>query len=175
MDASSKNGAERRRIGASLLVPTAPERVYAAVLDAQRFPEWAAGVRGVEILRQSEPPNSPGMVSEWEVSVLGVRRRVVSVLEETEAPRHLRWSYVSVLDGWGECRIRPNGSGTLVEFATEFRVCEPHVERLLRSPISENVMRHYLQRSLLRLGEISLPDGQGRDGVRVGPLGGLRG
>jgi ribosome-associated toxin RatA of RatAB toxin-antitoxin module len=169
MDASGERSL-RRWIGASVVVPAPPEMVYANVLKVENFPAWAAGVRNVEVLRQSDPPHSPGMVSEWEVSLLSVRRRVVSVLDESEAPNHLRWSYISMIHGWGECWISTSAGATLVEFATEFHVREPHLDRLLHSSFSEGVVRHYLRRSLLKLGEISLPEGADRRGIRVGSL-----
>jgi Polyketide cyclase / dehydrase and lipid transport len=60
------------------------------MLDVQSFPRWAPGVRRVEVV---EGPNGPGMISEWEVSILGLRRRISSVLEEAESPTLLRWTY----------------------------------------------------------------------------------
>lgn len=164
----------RQWIGATLSVPAAPEVVYASVLAVERFPNWAAGVRRVEVVRQSEPPHAPGMVSEWEVSVMNVRRRILSVLETADPPRHLRWSYTAVLHGWGECRLHPRPPGTLVEFATEFHLRERSMDRLLHSAFAENIARHYLRRSLLKLGELSLPPGADPGGVRVGSLTGRR-
>jgi len=70
-------------VGAGVFAPVAPEDFYEAVLDVRGFPAWAPGVRRVEVLSGE---GGAGMVSEWEVSFLGFKRRVRSVLEEAEAP-----------------------------------------------------------------------------------------
>ena len=128
------------------------------------FPGWAPGVRRVEVI---EGPLGPGMVSEWEVSVLGLRRRISSTLVEAEAPRFLRWSYEGPVRGWGECAIIDRGDGTLAEFRTELRPAELVLEKLTSSLPARNVAYNHLKRCLARLGRaVSENDG----GVRVGPL-----
>jgi len=86
-------------IGASVFASVPAERLYEAVRDVRGFPRWAPGVRRVEVIRD---PGEPGMLSEWEVSVLGLRRKVSSVLEEAEPPSFLRWTYDGPVAGWGE-------------------------------------------------------------------------
>lgn len=126
----------------------------------------------MEILSQPDHPG-PGMVSEWEGSLLGIRRAVVSVLEFAEAPHYLRWSYISLLWGWGECCIGSQGEGALIEFSTEVHINESHLDRLLDTPLARNVMCYYLRHSLRRLGEISLPEGVNKDRIKIGPLKGV--
>ncbi len=78
-------------IGASLFVPSSTARdLYEVVLDVSNFPRWAPGVRRVEVLAGA---GEPGMVSEWQVSLLGLKRKISSVLEESESPALLRWTY----------------------------------------------------------------------------------
>ena len=128
------------------------------------FPGWASGVRRVEVI---EGPLGPGMVSEWEVSVLGLRRRISSTLVEAEAPRFLRWTYEGPVRGWGECAIIDRGDGTLAEFRTELRPAEPVLEKLTSSLPARNVAHNHLKRCLTRLGRVVSENG---GGVRVGPL-----
>jgi hypothetical protein len=162
------NKADERSIGASVFVPVSPEELYETILDVRRFPEWASGVRRVEVLGRS---GEVGMVSEWELYALGVRAWVRSVLEEAEAPRSLRWSYSGLLEGRGECRVRERGDGSLAEFSTSMRARDPRLEMLLRSSVVRSIARRHAKGSLSRLG--SLVSGES-SGVRVGPLAGLR-
>ena len=128
------------------------------------FPGWAPGVRRVEVI---DGPLGPGMVSEWEVSVLGLRRRISSTLVEAEAPRLLRWTYEGPVRGWGECAIKDRGEGALAEFKTELRPAEPVLEKLTSSLPARNVAHNHLKRCLTRLGRVVSENG---GGVRVGPL-----
>ena len=137
--------------GAGVFAPVPAEEFYEAVLDVRGFPAWAPGVRRVEILAND---GEPGMLSEWEVSVLGVRRRVRSVLEVAEAPGLLRWTYDGPVTGWGECSVGRVGNGTLAEFRTALRPTDPLVARLMRSGLATDVARDLLKRSLGRLGRL---------------------
>ncbi|MGI9049792.1 MAG: SRPBCC family protein [Rubrobacteraceae bacterium] len=155
-------------VGASVFAPAAPEQFYEAVRDVRGFPVWAPGVRRVEVF---ERPGEPGMVSEWEVSFLGFRRKVLSVLEEAERPEFLRWTYEGPITGWGECRVRPQGNGALAEFRTEIVPEEPLLEGLMMTAPARSAAQSQLKRSLARLGQLVCGD---RSMVRVGPLMDLR-
>lgn len=137
-------------IGASLYVPAPPEDLYEAVLDVRGFPQWAPGVRRVEII---EGPVGPGMVSEWEVSVLGKGRKVRSVLEEAEPPGFLRWSYGGPVRGWGECEISALGDGAMAAFATELRPQDPALDKLASIAAARGAATSHLKRCLARLGQ----------------------
>ncbi len=150
-------------IGASFFVPAPPESLYEAVLDVRSFPLWAPGVRRVEV---AGGPDGPGMVSEWEISVLGTRRKVRSVLEEAEPPEFLRWSYDGPVRGWGECEISPFGNGAIAAFSTELHPQDPTLKGLARTAAARNAATSHLKRCLARLGQTVA----GTDGVRVGPL-----
>ncbi len=148
-----------------MLVP--PETLYEVVRDVRGFPLWAPGVRRVRIIGG---PDGPGMASEWEVSFLGLRKKVGSVLEEAEPPRFLRWSYDGPVRGWGECEISPLGSGALAGFKTSLRPEDPALERLMRTSAARGAATSHLKRCLTRLGRAACGD----DGVvRVGPLEGF--
>jgi hypothetical protein len=134
------------------------------MLDVQSFPRWAPGVRRVEVV---EGPNGPGMISEWEVSILGLRRRISSVLEEAESPTLLRWTYDGLVRGWGECTIEDWGGGALAAFRTQIRPTDPALEKLMQTLPVRNVATIHLKRCLARLGQVVSGNG-GR--VRVGQL-----
>ena len=150
-------------IGASLFVPAPPESLYEAVLDVRSFPLWAPGVRRVEVV---EGPGGPGMVSEWEISVLGMRRKVRSVLEEAEPPTFLRWSYGGPVRGWGECEISAPGNGAIAAFRTALHPQDPALIGLARTAAARTAATSHLKRCLARLGQTVAAT----EGVRVGSL-----
>ena len=77
-------------VGASVFTSAPTERLYEAVWDVRGFPRWAPGVRRVEVIRGL---GEQGMLSEWEVSFLGLRKKIWSVLEEAVPHTFLRWRY----------------------------------------------------------------------------------
>ena len=163
MIVATQNEVGERVIGASVFVPAPAGRLYEAVRDVRSFPRWAPGVRRVEVL---EGPAGPGMLSEWEISFLGLKRRVWSVLEEDEPAAFLRWTYEGPITGWGECLIKSSGHGTLAEFRTALNPVEPRLQRLIRSAFAQDAAYSHLKRSLARLGGL-VAGGGGR--VVVGP------
>ena len=72
---SSKTG--QMEFSAAVFAPVKPEDFYEAVLDVRGFPAWAPSVRRVGVLSGE---GGAGMLSEWEVSFLGFRKTVSSVL-----------------------------------------------------------------------------------------------
>jgi hypothetical protein len=94
------------------------------------------------------------MLSEWEVSFLGFKKRVLSVLEEAEAPFRLRWTHAGLVEGWGGCSIEPVGDGALASFGTALAPADP----LLASPAhggpARNAAHSQLKRALSRLGRL---------------------
>jgi hypothetical protein len=139
-------------IGASLLVPSPPHDLYDVMLDVRNFPTWAPGVRRVEVL---EGYGEPGMVSEWEICFLGLRRKILSVLEEAESPALLRWTYDGLVGGWGQCVIRQHGEkSALAVFQTELWATEPHLKKLMRMWPAREAASTHLKRCLAQLGRM---------------------
>ena len=150
-------------IGASLLVPSPANDLYEVMLDVRNFPAWAPGVRRVEVLQGY---GQPGMVSEWEICFLGLKRKFLSVLEEAESPALLRWSYDGLVGGWGQCVIREQGqSAALAVFQTELWATEPHLKKLIRMWPAREAASTHLKRCLAQLGRMVSGDGSQ---VRVG-------
>lgn len=177
MSLTIKNETAGHSVGASLYVPAPPEDLYEAVLDVRSFPRWAPGVRRVEIV---EGPVGPGMVSEWEVSVLGIRRKVRSVLEEADPAVFLRWSYDGPVRGWGECAISPLGDGAIAAFETALYPEDPTLNRLASTAAAGSAATSHLKRCLARLGlTVSGSDGfrvisSRQSAVSFSPVGGRR-
>ena len=106
------------------------------------------------------------MLSEWEISFLGLKRRVWSVLEEDEPGVFLRWTYEGPIVGWGECVLERSGYGTLAEFRTVLTPADSRLQRLMRSAFVRDAAYGHLKRSLAQLGRL-VSGGSGR--VVVGP------
>jgi ribosome-associated toxin RatA of RatAB toxin-antitoxin module len=155
-------------IRASLFVPSSTARnLYEVVLDVRSFPRWAPGIRRVEVLTKV---GEPGMVSEWEVCVLGMKRKVLSVLKEADPPALLRWSYEGLVRGWGQCSIADCGDGALAEFQTEMHSTEPILEKLMLMHAAKSAATSHLKRCLTRLGRTVSGDSAR---IQVGPPAGL--
>jgi hypothetical protein len=154
-------------IGASLLVPSPAHDLYDVVLDVRNFPTWAPGVRRVEVL---EGYGQPGMLSEWEIYFLGLRRKFLSVLQEAESPALLRWTYDGLVGGWGQCVIRQHGVSALAVFETELWATEPHLKKLMRMWPAREATSTHLKRCLAQLGRMVSGDSSQ---VRVGSVEGI--
>lgn len=164
MNVARSNKTRGIEVGASVFAPVAPEDFYEAVLDVRGFPGWAPGVRRVEVLSGE---GGTGMVSEWEVSFLGLRRRIPSVLEAAEAPRRLCWTYGGPVEGWGACSIEGRGDGTVAAFRTRLAPADPLLARLVRGARATDAARAHLKRSLAQLGRLVAG---GEERVLVGPI-----
>ena len=153
-------------VGASLWVPSSINDLYKVVLNVRGFPSWAPRVQRVEVL---EGHQEPGMVSEWEVSFLGLKRTFRSVLEEAEPPTLLRWSYEDLISGWGGCEIRERGEGALAVFETQLWAQEPLLAKLVGNVGVREVATSHLKRCLSRLGRMVVSEDDA-ERVRVGPV-----
>jgi hypothetical protein len=94
------------------------------------------------------------MLSEWEVSFLGFKKRVLSVLEEAEAPFRLRWTHAGPVEGWGGCSIEPVGDGALDSFGTALAPAGPLLACLARGAAARGAAQTHLKRALSRLGRL---------------------
>lgn len=103
----------------------------------------------------------------WEVSVFGLKKKILSVLEEAESSVLLRWTYDGPVRGWGQCAIKDWSDGALAEFRTELHPTEPILRKLMHMPATKSATSSYLRRCLARLGRVVSGDGAR---IRVGPL-----
>jgi len=154
-------------IGARLLVPCSAQDLYDAMLDVCSFPRWASGVRRVEVL---EGNGEPGLVSEWEICFLGLKLKLLSVLEEAESRALLRWTYDGLVGGWGRCAIREYGESALAVFQTELWATDPCLKKLMRMRCARQAASTHLKRCHAQLGRMVSRDGSH---VRVGPTEGI--
>jgi polyketide cyclase/dehydrase/lipid transport protein len=164
MNVATSNKTGGIELGAAVFAPVAPEEFYETLLDVRGFPAWAPGVRRVEVISGE---GAAGMLSEWEVSLLGLKRRVISALEDAEAPCRLRWTYAGPVEGWGACSIEGSGDGAVAVFRTQLAPADPLLARLARGALATNAARGHLKLSLARLGRLVAGN---EERVMVGPV-----
>ena len=97
---------EHRPFRASYIVSgVAAERIFASLLDVQRFPEWAAGLRRCRALDPAGIAETkdlrPGVRLEFTLSAAGLTHEVASIVTVVEPPRRLEWNYVEGALGGG--------------------------------------------------------------------------
>lgn len=101
---------ERTTIAAS------PEECYAIALDFERYPEWAADIKSVEVLERDE--QGRGSKVRYRAAAMGQSIRYTLEYDHSDAPRTLAWvqtdgdltrkldgSYVFEPDGAGGTRM----------------------------------------------------------------------
>jgi ribosome-associated toxin RatA of RatAB toxin-antitoxin module len=79
-----------------------PDRLYETVLDFERYPEWAADIKHVQVLERDD--QGRGLVVEWRAAGFGRSTRYVLRYDYEGAPREVAWvldhgDITSKLDG----------------------------------------------------------------------------
>lgn len=73
-------------------IAASPERCFETAVDVERYPEWAQGIRSVDVLDHDEA-GRPSKV-EFVAEAIGRRTRYVLAYDHSEAPRRLSWKLV---------------------------------------------------------------------------------
>jgi ribosome-associated toxin RatA of RatAB toxin-antitoxin module len=109
-------------------VAAPPERCFAVVADLERYPEWAADIKEVEV-KERDDQGRPQLVT-LRAAAFGRSTSMTLAYEYSEAPRVLSWTLTQgdITTKWdGSYIFEPNGDGgTDVTY---------HVEAELRVPI----------------------------------------
>ena len=138
-----------------LLSGSSPERIFAALLDVQRFPEWGLGLRRARALdaasRTETSEVSTGTVLEFVLSAAGLTHRVVSTVTVVEPPRRLEWRYAEGAKGSGGWLLEEAGSGTVrLTLSTDYRIKPAWLDRIAHRPffrgITEDLLGHSMRR-----------------------------
>jgi ribosome-associated toxin RatA of RatAB toxin-antitoxin module len=109
-------------------VAAPPERCFAVVADLERYPEWAADIKEVEV-KERDGQGRPQLVT-LRAAAFGRSTSMTLAYDYSEAPRVLSWKLTQgdITTKWdGSYIFEPNGDGgTDVTY---------HVEAELRVPI----------------------------------------
>ncbi|MDP9479516.1 MAG: SRPBCC family protein [Actinomycetota bacterium] len=133
-----------------------PERVFAELLQVDRLPEWAVGLRHARALDGSGAADStlevrPGTNLEFILSAAGFTHRVVSVVTVVEPPRRLEWRYEKGATGTGGWLVEEEGRLTVrMTLATDYRVRPAWLDRIAHRPFFRGLTEDLLGRSIRR-------------------------
>jgi ribosome-associated toxin RatA of RatAB toxin-antitoxin module len=112
----------------NMSVAAPPERCFAVVADLERYPEWAADIKEVEV-KERDDLGRPQLVT-LRAAAFGRSTSMTLAYDYSEAPRVLSWTLTQgdITTKWdGSYIFDPNGDGgTDVTY---------HVEAELRVPI----------------------------------------
>jgi uncharacterized membrane protein len=131
------------------------ERIFAALLDVRRFPEWAAGLRRSRALDASGEAETtdirPGVRLEFTLSAAGLTHRVLSSVTVVEPPHRLEWNYLEGAVGGGGWLVEEEGAGTVrMTLSTDYRIRPAWLDRMAHRPFFRRLTEDLIRRSLRR-------------------------
>jgi uncharacterized protein YndB with AHSA1/START domain len=145
-----------RPFRASYLVSgSSRERIFAALLDVRRFPEWALGLRRVRVLNTERGAETsevrPGVALEFTLSAAGLTHRVVGTVTAVEPPQRLEWRYTEGAAGSGGWLLEDAGPGTVrLTLSTDYTVKPAWLDRIAHRPFFRRLTEDLLGRSIRR-------------------------
>jgi hypothetical protein len=131
------------------------ERIFAALLDVRRFPEWASGLRRCRALaaagRAETTDIRPEVRLEFVLSAAGLTHRVLSAVTVVEAPRRLEWRYVEGAVGGGGWLVEEEGAGTVrLTLSTDYKIRPDWLDGLAHRPFFRGLAEDLIRRSMRR-------------------------
>ena len=136
------------------------ERIFGALLDVRRFPEWAAGLRRCRALDAGTETTDlrPGIRLEFTLSAAGLTHEVASTVTVVEPPRRLEWDYVEGATGTGGWLIEVEGVETVkMTLWTDYRIKPNWLDKIAHRSffrrLVEDLIRHSMRRFEARLRE----------------------
>ncbi len=126
------------------------EKVFAALLDVERFPEWGSGLREARTLDAPADGLAPGTSIEFTLSAVGIAHRVLSTVTTVEPPRLLEWRYTEGAAGTGGWAVEDLGSAVKMTFQTSYEINPPWLDQLANLPFFRGVVEELLRRSMRR-------------------------
>ncbi len=131
-----------------------PDRIFAALLDIESFPEWAAGLAGVRALDAEGRETArvePGTNLEFVLEAAGLSHTVVSEITVVHPPRLLEWRYVTGATGSGGWRVERSGPNAVeMTLATDYAVRPAWLNRIAHRPFFRRLTEDLLRRSIRR-------------------------
>lgn len=127
------------RASVDAVIPAAPERVLAALVDVDAYPRWREGVESVEVLsreplRWREHGDDGDLLFEEVERVEG--RRFVSRIADPDLPFGGTWTY----------ELTPNGDATRVTITEEGWIGPPPFRLMMKYLVGYDAsMRAYLE------------------------------
>jgi uncharacterized membrane protein len=147
---------KHRPFRASYIVSgVAAERIFASLLDVQRFPEWAVGLRRCRALNAADKLETrdvrPGVRLEFTLSAAGLTHEIASIVTVVEPPRRLEWNYIEGAIGSGGWLVEQEAPGAVrISVSTDYRIRPAWLDTLAHKPFSRRVTEDLLKRSMRR-------------------------
>ena len=131
------------------------EKIFSALLDVRRFPEWASGLRRSRALDAAGTAETtdirPGVRLEFVLSAAGLTHRVLSAVTAVEEPHRLEWIYVEGALGGGGWLVEEEGAGTVrLTLSTDYRIRPAWLDRMAHRPFFRGVVEDLIRRSMRR-------------------------
>ena len=139
--------------GGYLVSGIGAERIFAALLDVRRFPEWAAGLKRSRALDAGAETVDlrPGTRLEFTLSAAGLTHEVASTVRVVEPPRRLEWDYVEGATGTGGWLIEEEGVGTVrMTLWTDYRIRPGWLDKIAHRPFFRRLVEDLIRRSMRR-------------------------
>ncbi len=137
-----------------LVTGSSRERIFAALLDVRRFPEWARGLRSVRVLDVAGKETAevrPGVALEFTLSAAGLTHRVVGTVTTVEPPRRLEWRYTEGAAGSGGWLLEDAGPDTVrLTLSTDYTVKPAWLDGIAHRPFFRGLTEDLLRRSIRR-------------------------
>ena len=130
------------------------ERVFTALLDVRRFPEWAAGLRRSRALDAAGKDTTdvrPGVRLEFILSAAGFTHRVLSTVTVVEPPRQLEWDYLEGAVGEGGWLLEEEGAQSVrITLSTDYSIRPAWLDRMAHRPFFRRLIEDLIRRSMRR-------------------------
>ena len=133
----------------------AAERIFASLLDVNRFPEWAVGLRRCRALDAAGKAETrdvrPGVRLEFTLSAAGLTHEVASIVTVVEPPRRLEWNYVEGAIGSGGWLVEQEAPGAVrISVSTDYRIRPAWLDTLAHKPFFRRLTEDLIKRSMRR-------------------------
>jgi uncharacterized membrane protein len=131
------------------------ERIFTALLDVRRFPEWASGLRRVRVLETAGAAETsevcPGVALEFTLSAAGLTHHVVGTVTVVEPPHRLEWRYTEGATGSGGWLLEDVAPDAVrLMLSTDYAVKPAWLDRIAHRPFFRRLTEDLLRRSLRR-------------------------
>ncbi len=130
------------------------ERIFAALLDVRRFPEWAAGLKHARVLDTAGAETTdlrPGMRLEFTLSAASITHDVASTVTAVEPSHRLEWDYVEGATGSGGWLVEHEGVGAIrMTLWTDYRIEPSWLDKIAHRPFFKRLVEDLIRRSMRR-------------------------
>jgi ribosome-associated toxin RatA of RatAB toxin-antitoxin module len=128
-----------------MVMRASPDRVYEAVLDFERYPEWAADIKQVRIVERDD--EGRGLLVSWRAAAFGRSTSYTLRYDYADAPHAVSWvldhgDITSKLDGAYAFEPHPDGTEVVYNLEVELKIPLPgFVKRRAESRIISTALR----------------------------------